>query len=140
MGVPFFRVRLYPFSGHLLSEGGFRHDLADERTTPASPFLGAELPPSVTATLEAQGARPDRMNLAVRSDLAPDGQFGEQWLLIDQRDLWVMDRHNGTAPALSLPLDKIEDAKVERCVGNGLMQVTVERTAPGAPALFQRAD
>ena len=94
--------------------------------TPASPFLGAELPPSVTATLEAQGARLDRMSLAVQSDLAPDGQFGEQWLLIDQQDLWVVDRHNGTASVrYRFPLDSIQDAKVERCVGNGLMQVTV---------------
>jgi len=96
--------------------------------TPASsPLVAAELPPSVTATLKAQGARPDHMHLAVQSDLAPDGQFGEQWLLIDQQDLWVVDRHNGTASLRHrLPLDAIQDAKVERCVGNGLMQVTVD--------------
>jgi hypothetical protein len=94
---------------------------------PASPLLAAELPPSVTATLEAQGARPEHMHLAVQSDLAPDGQFGEQWLLIDQDDLWVVDRHNGTASLrYRFPLDAIQDAKVERCVGNGLMQVTID--------------
>jgi ATP-binding cassette subfamily B protein len=80
----------------------------------------------VVKQFHTQGGSPAEIRLAVRSDLAPNGQFGEQWLMIDHRDLWVMDRHNGTAALrYKLPLDKIEDAKVERCVGNGLLQVTI---------------
>lgn len=95
------------------------------------PPLAAELPLSVTAALKADGAKPDDLLLAVQSDLAPDGQFGEQWLLIDPHHLWVVERQNdgGHSDRANLrhkfSLDEIEDAKVERCVGNGLMQVTV---------------
>jgi len=92
------------------------------------PGFVAELPPSVTTTLQAEGVQPDALTLAVQSDLGPDGRFGEQWLLMDPHDLWVIERHNGTANLRhKFPLDKIEDAKVERCVGNGLMQVMVDQ-------------
>ena len=90
-------------------------------------ILSAQLPTSVVHTLNAQGGRPSNIQVAAQSDLAPDGQFGEQWLLIDHQDLWVIERHNGSANLrYRLALSKIEDAKVERCVGNGLMQITVD--------------
>lgn len=95
--------------------------------TVTRPNFAAELPTSVVTALRAEGVHLDDLTLAVQSDLAPDGQFGEQWLLMDPRDLLVVERHNGTANLRhKFPLDKIEDAKVERCVGNGLMQVTVD--------------
>ena len=85
------------------------------------------LPTSVVNTLRAEGGRLHDVSLAVQSDLAPDGQFGEQWLLVDPQNLWVINRHNGSAELRSkFALDQIQDAKVERCVGNGLMQVTVD--------------
>ncbi len=90
------------------------------------PLLAAELPPSVVRALGAQGGSLDRVRLAVTSDLAPDGQFGEQWLLMDDQDLWVIERRKGSAHVRhKFPLAEIQDAKVERCVGNGLIQVTV---------------
>ena len=92
------------------------------------PGFVAELPPAVVTTLQAGGVQLDALTLAVQSDLGPDGRFGEQWLLMDPHDLWVIERHNGAANLRhKFPLDKIEDAKVERCVGNGLMQVTVDQ-------------
>jgi len=101
------------------------------RETPESPtekpILPAELPTSVVKELNHLGGKLDQVQLAAQSDLAPDGQFGEQWLLIDPQDLWVIDRHNGSAALrYRVPLDQIRDAKVERCVGNGLIQVTVD--------------
>ena len=91
------------------------------------PMPGVELPASVLATLDSQGGKLDQVQITAKSDLAPDGQFGEQWLLIDPQDLWVIDRHNGTADLrYKFPLDKVRDARVERCVGNGLLQVTVD--------------
>ncbi|MBN1874285.1 MAG: ABC transporter ATP-binding protein [Anaerolineae bacterium] len=96
------------------------------------PILAAEIPTSVAANLRANGTHPDNIKLAIQSDLASDGQFGEQWLLIDANDLWVIERHSGdghSTPATlrhKFPLNKIEDAKIERCVGNGLIQVTVD--------------
>jgi ATP-binding cassette subfamily B protein len=95
---------------------------------PEHPILPAELPTSVVREYTAQGGKLDRVSLAVQSDLAPDGQFGEQWLLVDPQNLWVIHRNNGSAATrYKYPLDAIEDAKIERCVGNGLMQVTVDR-------------
>lgn len=89
--------------------------------------LSAELPTSVVRTLGAEGGHLLNVQVAVQSDLAPDGQFGEQWLLIDPHDLWVIERHNGSANLRHrLPLDDIQDAKIERCVGNGLIQVTTQ--------------
>jgi ATP-binding cassette subfamily B protein len=99
-----------------------------ETEEPAQPRLADKLPPAVLKELGAAGIQPGDVQLAVRSDLAPDGKFGEQWLLMDQRDLWVMDRRNGSADVrYRVPLTKIEDAKVERCIGNGLLQVTIEQ-------------
>ena len=100
----------------------------EDREEPAEkPILLADLPASVVSRLHAEGGRLARIRLATRSDLAPDGRFGEQWLLIDTHDLWVVSRHNGTANLrYRFPLEKIEDARIERCVGNGLLQVIVD--------------
>ncbi len=80
------------------------------------------------AELRATGRDIREVRLAVKSDLGPDGQFGEQWLLIDRESLLVFDRPNGRAyQRHAFPLSDIEDAKIERCVGNGLIQVTVDQ-------------
>ena len=92
-----------------------------------TPDWSAELPLPVLNELQAAGSNIQDLRLAVKSDLAPDGHFGEQWLLIDRRHLMVFDRPNGRAYLRHFyPLDEIQDAKVERCVGNGLMQITVD--------------
>ncbi len=98
-----------------------------KKAIPEPLHLSAELPTSVVRTLGAQGGQLLDVQVAVQSDLAADGQFGEQWLLIDPHDLWVIERHNGSAHLRhKLPLDDIQDAKIERCVGNGLIQVTAQ--------------
>ena len=100
----------------------------DKQQTAERPVWAAELPPSVLQTLSARGGTPEQIHIAVKSDLAPDGMFGEQWLLIDPHDLWVVSHHNGTATLRhQVLLDKVQDARVERCVGNGLIQVTVDQ-------------
>jgi hypothetical protein len=92
--------------------------------------IPADIPMPVADALDSTGGSIYDIQIAVKSDLGPDGQFGEQWLLIDTETLYVFDRPN-TSPAKAhirhrFTLDSIEDAKVERCVGNGLMQVTIE--------------
>ncbi len=94
---------------------------------PLQPILNAELPTSVVQTLSREGGKLHQVQIAAQSDLSPDGQFGEQWLLIDHQDLWVIDRHNGTAHTRHrFPLESIQEAHVERCVGNGLIQITAD--------------
>jgi ATP-binding cassette subfamily B protein len=98
----------------------------EKRQTAEKPDYAADLPPSVVRELGAQGGVPNCIQIAVKSDLGPDGAFGEQWLLVDPQDLWVFARDNGRAALRHrVPLQTIEDARVERCVGNGLLQVTV---------------
>jgi hypothetical protein len=90
--------------------------------------LPGDLPTPVVNRLAAEGGKPGDILLAAQSDLSPEGQFGEQWLLIDRTDLWVISRRNGTADLrYRFSLGQIEDAKIERCVGNGLLQLTVNQ-------------
>jgi ATP-binding cassette subfamily B protein len=102
--------------------------LSPERAVPAP-----EVPQSVSVALRAAGGEPAGVQLAARSDLASDAHFGEQWLLLDATDLWVLERETcarakrsdgSVALRYRFPLDEVEDARVERCVGNGLLQVT----------------
>ncbi|MHB1294354.1 MAG: ABC transporter ATP-binding protein [Anaerolineae bacterium] len=90
------------------------------------PLFSAELPTSVLRRYESEGGSPSQLQLALKSDLGPDANFGEQWLLLDHDDLWVFCRQMDLAELrYRFVLKDIEDAKVERCVGNGLIQVTV---------------
>mgnify|MGYP000849202876 CR=1 FL=1 len=98
------------------------HEETDEH-----PILHAEVPTSVQRALDADGALLEAQRLALKADLGPDGQFGEQWLLLDDRELRVVERHNGTAHLrYKYRLDAIQGARIERCVGNGLLEVTVD--------------
>ncbi|MFP3896251.1 MAG: ABC transporter ATP-binding protein [Anaerolineales bacterium] len=98
-----------------------------------SPILASQLPTAVVNVLQRHGSSPDRVTLALPSDLGPDGEFGEQWLIIDDENLWVVNPANEEKPLrYTYALDEIVDAKVERCVGNALLEVTV-RGAYGMP-------
>ncbi|MFO7917306.1 MAG: ABC transporter ATP-binding protein [Anaerolineae bacterium] len=98
-----------------------------------SPILTAQLPMAVVDVLGKHGSSPDRVTLAIPSDLGPDGEFGEQWLIIDDENLWVINPADEKDPLRYIfTLDEIVDAKVERCVGNALLEVTV-RGAYGMP-------
>ncbi|MHB0858348.1 MAG: ABC transporter ATP-binding protein [Anaerolineae bacterium] len=110
----------------------YPHDeVADMMLDPSNgatgrPLFSAELPTSVLRRYETEGGNAAQLQLALKSDLGPDGRFGEQWLLLDSDDLWVLGRENGSSDLrYRFALKDIQDAKVERCVGNGLMQVTV---------------
>jgi ATP-binding cassette subfamily B protein len=105
----------------------------DQDLPPGRAALAAELPRPVSTALRAAGGEPDQVQLAARSDLASGATFGEQWLLLDATDLWVLERQTcaraersdgSAALRYRFPLDEVEDARVERCVGNGLLQVT----------------
>ena len=64
-------------------------------------------------------------NPANEGDLAPDGAFGEQWLLVDHDALQVIELEKGKArPVFNIPLEGLEDAQIEPCVGDGLLRVT----------------
>lgn len=88
--------------------------------------MTGELPISVLQQLRADGGYPETVQLAARGDLDSDGRFGEQWLLIDPSHVRVIERHDGRATLRhSYARPDIEGARVERCIGNGLLQVTI---------------
>ncbi len=95
---------------------------------PRRPNLAAEIPISVVNQLHVAGGDVKNITFATQSDLTSQGTFGEQWLLLDPDHLWVFERQNGTVvPRHQFALDAITEAKVERCVGNGLLQITTEQ-------------
>ncbi len=93
-----------------------------------APILTAEIPTSVVAELKDTGRDTYDIKLAVKSDLGSDGHYGEQWLFITDDVLLVFERDEDRVEARhSFDLDDIEDSKIERAVGNGLIQITVDQ-------------
>jgi ATP-binding cassette, subfamily B, bacterial len=115
-----------PLHRRFVVDRELRDRLLPDELTPAGLVQSAEIPHPVAQEIQATGHEVAALRIAVKSDLGPDGQFGEQWLLIDDRSLMVVDRPNGRSYLRhNFELNDIQDAKIERCVGNGLMQVTV---------------
>ena len=105
------------------SEDPLEHPLHVE-----APISIAEIPTPVAAALAEQGRDPHDLRLAVQSDLGSDGHYGEQWLFIIDDVLLVFERDKERVETRHrFDLDDIEDAKIERAVGNGLIQVTVNQ-------------
>ena len=86
-----------------------------------------DLPENIRNLLDTLGEPEEQVRIALTSDMNAEGIYGEQWLLIDPFDLRVITTENGSSvQRFSIPLDKIEDAQIEQCVGNGLLNVTVD--------------
>lgn len=88
--------------------------------------LEAQIPVNIRQRFIERGGKIDQLKLALATDLAGDGVFGEQWLLVDDRELQVIDNAQGRARVVfHLPLDDLDAAQIEPCVGNGLLKVSV---------------
>lgn len=86
-----------------------------------------ELPPLIRKVLESQGGEEKEIKIALSTDMSAEGVFGEQWLLIDPQKLRIITSDNGASrQRKSISLDTIEDAQIEQCVGNGLLNVSVD--------------
>jgi ATP-binding cassette, subfamily B, bacterial len=106
---------------------GFTMSLDKYRNSESNSPLLSTIPYPVLQEFKDQGGHPQKLTLAQTSDLAPDGTYGQQWLLIDNRDLRVMTVVPGEIrQRLHLPLSKIENARIEQCVGNALLEVTIK--------------
>jgi ATP-binding cassette, subfamily B, bacterial len=92
-----------------------------------SSFLST-IPFPVLQAYQKLGGHPAELNVALSTDLSAEGEFGEQWLLVDRDTLQVLSRRNGSAQVISRqPLAGVQDVQIEPCVGNGLLKVTVEK-------------
>ena len=87
-----------------------------------------ELPPLVEQTLRVHrnGTGDDPLTVAVRTDIAPDGQLGERWIVADAHAVRVLTPgDNGTMRLdLAVPLSEIRSARTETLVGGGALVVS----------------
>ncbi len=69
----------------------------------------------------------EQLILVARSDIGPDGRFGEQWLAVTSAHLFVFgpDAEGDGAPTKVLSLEDVEGAAVETVVGRAILQVTM---------------
>jgi ATP-binding cassette subfamily B protein len=65
--------------------------------------------------------------VVAKSDLGPDGNFGEQWLVVTSRHLFVFgpEAEQDGAPHLVVALEDVEGSAVEMQVGRAILQVTM---------------
>jgi ATP-binding cassette subfamily B protein len=86
-----------------------------------------ELPPEIRRVLKSEGGEEKKVKVALPTDMSAEGIFGEQWLLIDPTKLRVITSDNGSShQSAAIELEQIEDAQIEQCVGNGLLNVSVQ--------------
>src|SRR3970040_334631 len=105
---------------------GFFMNRDSQETKTLSDFLST-VPYPVLQAYQKQGGAPADLTVALSTDLSTEGAFGEQWLLVDQNELQVLARKNGSAKLVTRqPLNDLQDVQIEPCVGNGLMKVTVD--------------
>jgi ATP-binding cassette subfamily B protein len=68
------------------------------------------------------------LSMALASDIAADGTFGERWLLVDERHVRVFSP-DGEGPAkldLDVPLSDLKLARAEMLVGNGVLELVTK--------------
>jgi ATP-binding cassette subfamily B protein len=85
--------------------------------------LVEELPPTIETALKHQrnGSGDLPLTVAIKADLAPDGQLGERWVVADEKTVRVLGQ-NGEAQ-LSLSLSELNGAQTEQLVGGGALFV-----------------
>ncbi len=87
-----------------------------------------ELPAGMLAALKREGIGVDTVLMALRSDVAPGGGYGEQWLLVTQDAILVFKPDvDGAHFDLTEHVDrkKITAAKAETAVGSSFLEVAV---------------
>jgi ATP-binding cassette subfamily B protein len=86
---------------------------------PPDPLLGL---------LEKHGLDDSPILLATSTDLAFDGRFERQWLLVSARHLCVLADGNSPHLRRTLPLDKVETFRAHAAVGSGFLQARLDGT------------
>jgi len=88
--------------------------------------LVSQIPLPVRQCYEDHGGCHDHLKVILSTDLAADGVFGEQWLLIDDCAIQVIALEKGKPRLVfQIPLEDVETAQIEPCVGNSLLKVVV---------------
>ncbi|MCJ7752619.1 MAG: ABC transporter ATP-binding protein/permease [Armatimonadetes bacterium] len=83
--------------------------------------------PDKIADLLAHVAPGASVRASAQSDLAPDGRFGERWVVLTDDRLLVVEQHGGEPRVeTDLPLKGVSEFKIENLVGGGVLQAVVD--------------
>ncbi len=86
-----------------------------------NPFLET-LPPEVGSKLQSIKSPEEEPHIQVATDLIDDGTFGEQWLVVTDKHLFVIPTE-GADGVVEVPLKVITETKIEEFVGAGRLEV-----------------
>src|SRR5579871_4800417 len=86
------------------------------------------LPEQVENALKEHEDGASEQRLAFATDIGAHGVFGEEWLVVTARGLYVFSPNGGTVAETrhALSLDTIREARTDALVGNGVLEVRVE--------------
>jgi ATP-binding cassette subfamily B protein len=83
-----------------------------------------EVPASVLAALNGESDISKRFRLSVSSDILPDGQFGEAWLLATSEELInIYPDGAGLSQVEKIPISEIREVEVRTNFGSGVLKV-----------------
>jgi ATP-binding cassette subfamily B protein len=107
------------------------HTELHKHTAPDPAALLAGVPTEIVRLFEKNEGISSGLTVALAADMSVEGSYGEQWLLIDDRFLYVASRAQADDPTgpqeprlnFRFALDKIEDAQIEPCVGAALLKI-----------------
>src|SRR5574340_371986 len=89
-----------------------------------------EMPAPVEATLEGLLDRGEQRLVSLRSDITPNGDFGDRWFVITDRRVAALAPENGHARVeVDVPLSEVRQARVRDFVGSGSLEVETEDKA-----------
>jgi len=97
--------------------------------------LDEELPAGIRTHLGSRLEPPEEVVLSVSTDVRPDGQFGDGWLVATRSHLLACRPNGGPAPeVIEIPLASITGVELRELVGLGVLRV---RTAERGTAVAQ---
>ncbi len=96
--------------------------------------LNESLPEQVEQALKQAGEDDAEPQIAFATDIGSHGRFGEEWLVVTSKNLYVFspNGHGIAETRHALPLDSLRDAHADSRVGNGVLEVRVSDSRNGA--------
>jgi ATP-binding cassette subfamily B protein len=90
-----------------------------------SAMIQEVLPQPVVQLLEKQGLRDEPVLLATSSDLARDGHFERQWLVVTARSIAVLLAEPTPQLLIALQIGEVETFRTHGVVGSGFLQARI---------------
>jgi ATP-binding cassette subfamily B protein len=87
--------------------------------------LVEDLPEQVENALKDAGDGETERRIAFATDIREEGVFGEEWLVVTGKNLYVFSPNGGAKAEVrhALSLESIQEAKTDMLVGNGILEV-----------------